>query len=307
MILLFMGCVDDAHAAIERAIDAFDASDEADRLTAQVAGQDAGVANLSLMSWALWLLGHVDRAAAQIASALQRADDLQHPHTLAYACYYASVLFALRGEPEIAHGYADQCLSLSEEHGFGHWIGLSRAVRGICAAALDPSAGALRDVPEALNEYCGAGYQLGVTALYALLCRAFLLSGQPDAAFEAVEQGLSAANRNAERMFEAELYRLKAQVLLVQGEPDAESNAQAMLERSLKISRSQRVRSLELRTARDLAERLFDQGSRNEALDLLQPVFDNFTEGFDTQDLVEAKYLLGKLHRENSSVRTNFA
>ena len=103
MILLFMGHVVDARELIERAIEAFSASNETEKLAARAAGQDAGAAGLALMSWALWILGHVDLAAERMAAALQRADAVGHPHTQAYACYYASILHALRGEPAIAH------------------------------------------------------------------------------------------------------------------------------------------------------------------------------------------------------------
>ena len=98
MICMFMGHIVEAAARIERAFDAFNSSSEEDRLTARAAGQDAGVADLALLSWTLWLLGQPDSAAARIEAALQRAEAIAHPHSQAYACYYAAVLYALRGE-----------------------------------------------------------------------------------------------------------------------------------------------------------------------------------------------------------------
>jgi class 3 adenylate cyclase/predicted ATPase len=296
MILLFMGYVVDARGLTERAVEAFTASNEAEKLAARAAGQDAGAAGLALMSWALWILGDVDMAAAQMAAALQRADAVAHPHTLAYACYYASILHALRGEPAIAYRHAERCLTLSEEHGFRHWQGLSRAIRGICMTLLDPSAGTLEEVRGALDQYRGAGYQLGITALYVLLCPALLLRHEADAALEVIEQGLSAASHNGERIFEAELYRLKARVLLVRGAPDARTEAQLLLDQALRSARSQQARSLELRAASDLAALWIDQGRRDEAFDLLTSIYARFTEGFDTQDLKEAKALLDQWH-----------
>src|SRR6202008_2717483 len=101
------------------------------------------VSNLPLMWWAPWLLGHADTALARLDAAIQRADAISHPHSQAYACYYASILHAFRGEFLTARGYAERCLTLSEEHGFRQWRGLTRAVRGICATLLDPSFSAL--------------------------------------------------------------------------------------------------------------------------------------------------------------------
>ena len=92
MILFFLGRIVDAQEAIERAVEVFNASQEADRLAARAAGQDAGVAMLALMSWVLWVQGQVDGAVNKIAAALERADAVNHAHTHAYAWYYASVL-----------------------------------------------------------------------------------------------------------------------------------------------------------------------------------------------------------------------
>src|SRR5258708_10735131 len=101
-----------------------------------------------------------------MAAAIQRADAICHPHAQAYACYYASVLHALRGEFSTARGYAERCLTLSEEHGFRQWRGLAHASRDICVTLLDPSSCTFEDIRAALDEYRGPGYQLGMTAQY---------------------------------------------------------------------------------------------------------------------------------------------
>jgi predicted ATPase len=293
MILFFLGRIVDACEAIEHAVEVFSASQEADRMAARAAGQDAGVAMQALMSWVLWVLGDVDRAVTRMAAALERADAVQHAHTHAYAWYYASVLHALRGEAAIAQVYAERCLALSEQHGFRQWLGLSRAIRGICATALDASGSRLDDVKAALDEYQRAGYQLGITAQFVLLCSALLLRNEPEAALETIDHGLSIVSDNSERFFEAELYRLKARALLMRGAPDAE--AEFLLDQALRIARSQQARSLELRAATDLARLWMNQGKRAEALDVLSSIYVVFTEGFETRDLQEAGALLAEL------------
>ncbi len=285
MILLFMGRVVDAIAL-------FTASSEGDRLAARAAGQDAGAAGLALSSWSLWILGHVDQAVARAAAALQRAEAIEHPHTQAYACYYASVLHALRGDWATAHRLAERCHALSKEHGFRQWRSLSCALRGISMAVLDPLSRTLGEVRGAFQEYRGSGYQLGVTALDVLLCAALLLRSEPEPALELIEQGLSTASRNSERIFEAELYRLKARGLILRDGPDGGLEPESLLDQALRTARSQQARSLELRAARDLAALWMDRGRRDAALGLLTPVFAGFTEGFDTQDLKEAKAVL---------------
>jgi predicted ATPase len=94
---------------------------------------------------------------------------------------------------------------------------------------------------------------------------------------------------------EAELCRLKAQMLLVSKNPDAGGQVQLLLERALTLARSQCAHSLELRAARDLAGLWRSQGKVQQARELLAPVYGWFTEGFDTRDLKEAKALLEEL------------
>jgi tetratricopeptide (TPR) repeat protein len=261
-----------------------------EKATARAAGQDAGAAGLAVMSWALWILGYVDDAVARMGAALQRAEALKDPHTQAYVYHYASVLYALRGEPAAAYQHADRCLTVSEEHGFRQWQSLSRAIRAICAAVLEPS-NTIEQAFISLDEYRGAGYQFGITAMLTFLCEALILRGQLDAVRELIEQALAKCEVNTERFFESELYRLKARVLRAGKEPNANIRAQPFLDKALTIARRQSARSLELRAARDLAEIWSDQGRIKEARDLIAPIHAWFTEGFDTPDHKNAKAL----------------
>jgi tetratricopeptide (TPR) repeat protein len=292
MIRLFMGRLTDAREAIERAVAEFDASSEDERLAARAAGQDAGVADFALMSWVLWLLGHADAANARMDAAIRRADAINHPHSQAYACYYACVLHALRGEISTAQRYAKRCCVLSEEHGFRQWHGLAKSVDRICEALLGESSSAFEDIRAAMDEHRGAGYQLGITALYVLLCPLLLSIQEHEAALALIEQGLATTSRNSERIFEAELYRLKACALILRGSADAGIE---LLHKASATATHQHAKALELRAATDLAALRMEQGRREEALKLLAPVYGWFTEGFETQDLRQAKVLLDRL------------
>ncbi|HET9685952.1 MAG TPA: adenylate/guanylate cyclase domain-containing protein [Pseudolabrys sp.] len=293
MILMFMGRIVEARETLERAAQLFSEIDEAGRTAARTVGQDAGVSILVFMAWVLWILGQADEAVSRMTAALERADVVRHAHTSAYAWYYASVLHALRGEPAIAQSYAERCLAISERHGFHHWFGLSRAIRGICAALLDASAGRVDEVKTSLEEYQRAGYRLGLTAQFVLLCPVLLLRNEPEAALELIDHGLSIVSHNNERFFEAELYRLKASALLMRGASD--NDAESFLEQALRTARSQQARSLELRAATDLAGLWMNQGKRAEALDILGSTYGCFMEGFDTPDLKNANTLLAEL------------
>jgi predicted ATPase len=144
-----------------------------------------------------------------------------------------------------------------------------------------------------LDQYQRAGYQLGITAQFVLLCPALLLRNEPETALEVIDRGLSIVSHNSERFLEAELYRLKARAVLMRGAPDAE--AESLLEQALITARGQQARSLELRAATDLARLWINQGKRAEARDVLESIYGRFSEGFDTQDLNEAKAVLAQL------------
>jgi hypothetical protein len=184
---------------MERNLAEFEMCDETESLATRAQGQDAGVAGMAVLGWTLWALGYPDLATARVGAALQRAEAIGHPHTQAYAAYYASVLYAFCCEPTVARTQAEHCLVLSEDHGFGHWSNLSRAVRGICTNQLDPSSNSLVTVSSELAEFVGTGYQFFITVLYALLSQALLAKHQLAPAGEIISKGLATAKRTSER------------------------------------------------------------------------------------------------------------
>jgi class 3 adenylate cyclase/tetratricopeptide (TPR) repeat protein len=295
MILMFMGQIVEAGEMINGALEAFENSSEEDRLAARAAGQDAGVADLALKSWIQWIYGQPDAGAKSIEASVRRADSIGHPHTQAYAYYYASVFYALSDRFEIARTRAERCFELSEIHGFKQWHGLARTIIGICRALSDGPSTSIEDVKEALEEYRKAGYQLGITVLHVLLCYALLDCGRFEDAQEVADRGLATAESNSERVFEAELYRLKARALQYKKTSEASAEVDSLLEHALAIARKQSAHSLELRVARDLAGFWRDRGNRDKAHSILAPAYEWFTEGANTNDQKEAKALLDQL------------
>jgi hypothetical protein len=271
------------------------AGDDGMRIASRAAGRDAGAAALAVMAWALWFLGYPNRAASQMTAALDRADAIAHPHTQAYCLYYASILYVLRREFTMARLHAERCLSLSEEHGFALWRSLARIARGICISLLEPSSANLDQLRADLDDHGRRGNRMGITALYDLLCRALTQQRRPGAVLEAVGEVRKIAQDTNEQLFEAELCRLKARALLMDGLRGAPLEAHTTPGHALATARSQGAQSIELLVARDLAELWREQGRRHKAYDFLAPVYGWFTEGFDTSDLKEAKALLNEL------------
>ena len=128
----------------------------------------------------------------------------------------------------------------------------------------------------------------------AILAEAHGLQGEPEKGLTVLTEALALAETTGERWYESECYRLKG-TLLLQQSSDNQAEAEHCFHHALDIARSQQAKSFELRTAASLARLLQQQGKRQEAHDLLAPVYHWFTEGFDTADLQEAKALLEAL------------
>jgi predicted ATPase len=129
----------------------------------------------------------------------------------------------------------------------------------------------------------------------ALLAGAYGIVGQTAEGLDAIAEALAQVASTNERFYEAEIYRVKGELLLQHGGPDGAAGAEACFRQALDIARLQSARSWELRAATSLARLWRDQGKRTQARDLLAPIYDWFTEGFDTADLKDAKALLDEL------------
>ena len=133
------------------------------------------------------------------------------------------------------------------------------------------------------------------TPFYLLhLARAHAELGQFEAAWRCIGEAMTAAERTKENWCEAEIHRTAGEIALMSPEPDA-AKAQAHFERAIAIARAQKTKSWELRAATSLARLWRDHGERQQARNLLAPIYGWFTEGFGTPDLKEAKALLDEL------------
>ena len=118
--------------------------------------------------------------------------------------------------------------------------------------------------------------------------------GQSETGFTALTEALTFVDTTGIGGYELELHRLKGELLLQQSSNNA-AEAESCFHHALAIARNQQAKSFELRTATSLARLWHQQGKRQEAYDLLAPVYNWFTEGFDTVDLQSAKALLDEL------------
>src|SRR5262245_6709968 len=185
-------------------------------------------------------------------------------------------------------------MAFGEKHGFPLLLGLARTLHAAArVAAGEPQA--VVDLLPGLTQSGGTGQRNGAPGVLSIVGQAYLTAGQLSDARGAVEGGLALSAQTGQAVSDAELHRLRGEIVLASGGAPAE--AEAHFQRALEVARSQVARSFELRAATSLARLWSDQGKPAEARAILQPVYAWFTEGFDTPDLKDAKALLEKLGR----------
>ncbi len=284
--LFFQGEFSRSLHHLEQAIGLYDFKEHAP--LAHTLGRDMGVTSRAYAAWPHVLLGYPDRGLAMSQEAVALARRVQHPLSLAAALAWAALTHFFRWEPGLAQERADEAIALAEELGFPLHVGLARSTRGWTRGGDE----AVAEIQQGLAELARIGTGVAAPGLLAMLAEAFWKVGRHDDALDALGLGVARAQETGAHHFDAEHHRLRAEILLQQGGDD---DAERCLRRALEIAREREEKSHELRAATSLGRLLRDQGRRDEARALLAPVYDWFTEGFDTADLKDAKALLDEL------------
>jgi predicted ATPase len=262
-------------------------------------GQDVNAAVLCYLSWTLWHLGSVDQALQVATDALNRAEELSHPHTLAFTiCHARGMIDIFRRCSENTQSYAGSVVSLCDENGFSHWMACGNILQGWAAADGGELNRGIELIRAGLTAWRKGGARLWLPLFLTLEAEAHAKAGHRDKALEVIDQTIDISEETGERWYLAEVLRIKAGLL--SSNDRAGDQIEALFVNSLEIARSQRARCWELRTACDLASFWRRKGRRKEALQLLQPIYEQFTEGFNTPDLRYAKLILASLTANGS-------
>jgi predicted ATPase len=188
---------------------------------------------------------------------------------------------------------------LGEEKGFLFIVGVGRFKLGWVAARQGRVEEGLAKLHQALELYRATGVRFTLTDLLGSLAEAYGMAGDIEKGLEFMSQALAEVERGGERYYEAELYRLKGELLLREAEGNGrsllEKEAEACFQQSLAVACRQMAKSFELRTAVSLGRLLKKQGRGSEAKKLLEEIYSWFTEGFSSPDLKEAKSLIEEL------------
>jgi predicted ATPase len=189
----------------------------------------------------------------------------------------------------------DEGVALADEKGAALWKAEGRTIRGCVFALIDKGrADAAQMITSGLTAWRATGAIFLVPFYLSYLARAHVELGNFDDAQLWVGEAMEAIETTKERWFEAEANRIAGDIAVKSLEPDTRK-AEAYFRRALSVARQQQAKSWELRAAMSMARLWRDQGKRDEACELLAPVYGWFTEGFDTHDLREAKALLDEL------------
>jgi len=198
-----------------------------------------------------------------------------------------------RGELAAGRERAEEVVALAEQLGFPLYLGLGKFVRGVVRVESGDGEAGIAEMQQAMVTLAQIAYGSGAPAILSYLAAALQKVGRHGEALGALELGVAQAEGMGQHYYDAELYRIKAEILL-DSDGDAEG-AEAFFGESLDIARRQGAKTFELRSAISLARLWQRQGKRDAARALLSPVYAWFTEGFDTRDLISAKALLEEL------------
>ena len=240
------------------------------------------------------LQGYIERGGMRLNEALTEARELKHPLTLVVALNEAAAFENIFGSPDRARRYAEELAAFSREQGFPYWAATADTYRGRSLCALGHLEEGLDFITKGLLMYRATGAQIGVSSCLTEQAAAYGALDRPLEGMNCLDEAMKIIDTNHERYWEAEVYRVRGELLVLDPKPDV-AKAEAYFNRALDVARKQQAKFLELRGAISMARLWRDQGKVKEARELITPVYGWFTEGFDTRDLKEAKTLLDEL------------
>jgi predicted ATPase len=257
-------------------------------------GRDVGVALLASRSSCLWQLGYPEASCNDGERAVKNARERGQATTSIFALHAAGYNHFLCGNYTAAKAQLDELIALADERAAPYWKATGTGLRGSVFGLTGKASEAVRAITSTITSLRSSETTIDVPFYLSQLAMAYAELGQPDDARRCIDDAIETMERSMEKWGEAEVHRVAGEIALKSLTPDLEK-AEAYFDRALAVARRQQSKSWELRAAMSMARLWRDQGKRDEARELLAPVYGWFTEGFDTFDLKEAKALLGEL------------
>jgi predicted ATPase len=258
------------------------------------AAENPAMIGLFIGAWSLWNLGYPEQALQQSREALALARQEASPFGLALATFMAAELHISRRETQRVREMAEDCLAICTEHGFPQWLANGYICRGWALVEAGQGAAGVAEMREGVTAMHATGADLQRSRYLALLGEACGATGEIAEGLSLLAEALAFAGQSGERFFEAEIHRLRGELLLKSEAPQAA--VEECFHQAIKVAQRQQAKSLELRAVMSLARLWQRQGKITEAQLMLEEICGWFTEGFDTADLQEAKALLEESH-----------
>jgi predicted ATPase len=255
---------------------------------------DAAGSILCYRSWALWILGWPAAAIADAEQAVRNAREMGQAVTLMHALGHAAFTYFHCGHYREAISQSEEAIALGSEKGALFWKAWAMLNQGCVSALTGNSLDAIGIMNVGITAYRSTEATAHLPVYSTYLARAYADVGRFADARRCIDEAMCAVETTGETLCAAEASRVAGEIALKSLERDT-VKAQAYFEHALAVARAQEAKSWELRAAISLARLWRDQGKREEARELLAPVYGWFTEGFDTLDLKEAKALLDEL------------
>jgi predicted ATPase len=282
----------DARACHEKAL-SYDDRERTKFWTAYT-GHNAGVTHRCYLALVLWHLGYPDQAR-QVDRAMRAvARAIGHPFSLGHAVDFTAFLSHYCRLGAEVRAAAEEEVTLATEQGFQLWQALGTLHQGAGILLESRPAEALPHLLKGFSAFRATGAEVRIPCYLALLGDAYTQCRHFDDAHKALSEALTFAEKNDDRCHEAELYRLKGELLLAEA-PDQATAAERCFHQAIEIARQQRSRAWQLRATMSLARLWQRQGRRDEARAALAAVYGTYTEGFTTPDLVDTAALLDSL------------
>ena len=288
---LFLGELPVARAHLERVAALYDPRQH--HALAFLYGQDPGAICLSWLSSALWLLGYPEQALKRSREAIALAQELSHPHSLAVVYGLGSVFQTLQRDAQMAQEWGEVCVRITFEHGFPFFLAVGAFCRGWALTRQGQAVEGIAQMYQGIADVRATGSGAGLVHQLVMLASAYGETEQIEEGLTTLAEALEVVELYDERFCEAEIHRLKGELLWMQGEVAAEVERHYW--RAIEVARRQHARSWELRATMSLCRLWQKQGKREEARRMLAEIYGWFSEGFDTADLKEAKALLAEL------------
>jgi TOMM system kinase/cyclase fusion protein len=290
--LFWLGDLAEAQPRLAQGVERYGPEQHAASL--RYGGHDPGVCCGTYGAWTLWARGYPDQALQQQLKALRLAQELAHPYTLASTLHFTAWLHQFRREGHAVQARLDAALPIVREHGFVQLMAEAQILRGWALAVQGDVEAGSAQMREGLSAWEAMGVELYRACQLLHLCDIHVAAGRPEAGRRILTEARAAVPRGETRFYEPELARLEGELLLALS-PDRGDEAAHCFEQALTTARRQRGKSLELRAALSLSRLWRRRGDDGQARDLIAKIYGEFTEGFGTTDLQEARALLDAL------------